>query len=250
MLPVLQLGPLAIQVPGLVLLLGLWLGLSLAERHSARRGVHPNLLYNLTLVGLLAGVIGSRLGYAARYPAAFAASPLSLISLNPGLLDPLGGVAIGLIAALIYANRKKMMLLPTLDALTPLLAVMGVAINLANLASGSAFGKPTNLPWGIELWGEVRHPAQVYETLAAIALLVFFWPSRQQFSTWKAGVYFLAFIAASAAFRLFLEAFRGDSVVMDNGLRVAQLAAWMVLAIALFALHRIQQTPATGNQDN
>ncbi len=249
MLPTLQIGPLAVQVPGLVLLLGLWLGLSLAERHSARRGIHPNTLYNLTLIGLLAGVLGARLVYAARFPAVFAASPLSLLSLNPGLLDPLGGVAVGLIAALIYANRKKLGLWPTLDALTPLLAVMSVAIGLANLAAGSAFGKPTSLPWGIQLWGEMRHPAQIYETLAAIALLVLFWPARQLFSTWRAGVYFLTFTASSAAVRLFLEAFRGDSLLIDNGLRVAQMLAWAVLAISLLAIHRIQQAPAPAEQE-
>lgn len=32
MLPILPIGPLAIQFPGLVILLGLWLGLSLAEQ--------------------------------------------------------------------------------------------------------------------------------------------------------------------------------------------------------------------------
>lgn len=244
MLPVLQVGPLAIQVPGLVLLLGLWLGLNLAERHASKRGIDPNILNNLVLIGLLAGVLGARLVYAARYPAAFAASPFSLFSLNPGLLDPLGGAVVGMIAALIYANRKQLGLLPTLDALTPLLAVMAVAMGFAHLAAGNAFGRPTGLPWGIELWGEVRHPAQIYETLAAIALLVIFWPARQRYSTWKAGMYFLTFTASSAAVRIFLESFRGDSALTDYGLRVAQLFAWAILAISLFAVHKIQQAPA------
>ena len=95
MLPVLNIGPLALQTPGLVMLIGLWLGLSLAEKFSAKRGVSPNLLYNLAFVTLVAGVIGARLAYLVRYPEAFANSPLSLISLNPGLLDPVGGLAVG-----------------------------------------------------------------------------------------------------------------------------------------------------------
>jgi phosphatidylglycerol:prolipoprotein diacylglycerol transferase len=126
---------------------------------------------------------------------------------------------------------------------------MSVAAGLANLAAGSAFGKPTSLPWGILLWGEMRHPAQIYETLAAVALLVLFWPARQYFLTWKAGVYFLTFTASSAAVRLFLEAFRGDSFLTDNGFRVAQLLAWAILAISLLAIHRIQQALAPADQD-
>jgi hypothetical protein len=36
---------------------------------------------------------------------------------------------------------------------------------------------------------------------------------------------------------LFLEAFRGDSVIVLNGLRQAQLGALIVLLLALVALH-------------
>jgi prolipoprotein diacylglyceryltransferase len=52
---------------------------------------------------------------------------------------------------------------------------------------------------------------------------------------------FLAFIALTAGSRLFLEAFRGDSVVIIGGLRSAQIAAWLVLAAAFAGLDRIQR---------
>ncbi len=94
----------------------------------------------------------------------------------------------------------------------------------------------------------MRHPAQIYETLTAIVLLAAFWPARQRYSTWKAGMYFLTFTASSAAVRIFLEAFRGDSILTDYGLRVAQLFAWAILAISLLAIHRIQRAPAPANE--
>lgn len=241
MLPVLQVGPLAVQLPGLVLLVGIWLGLNLAERYASKYGVDPALLSNLTLVAILSGLVGSRLVYAARYPSAFSASPLSLFSINPGLLDPLGGVAVGLLAALIYGNRKNMALLPTLDAITPMIAVMAVAFGLAHLASGNAFGTPTSLPLGIDMWGARRHPTQIYETLAALTILAVFWPGRARFTNWKPGAYFLAFTAASALARLFLEAFRADSVLISNGYRAAQLVALTILAVCLFSLGWISQ---------
>ncbi|HEX9617520.1 MAG TPA: prolipoprotein diacylglyceryl transferase family protein, partial [Anaerolineales bacterium] len=171
MLPVLQVGPLALQVPGLVLLLGLWLGLSLAERRAPRYGVSPSDLYNLVFVALLAGIAGARLTYLALYPEAFAASPLSLLSLNPGLLDQAGGAAAAGIAGLVFTQRKHMPGWQVLDALTPLLAAIMVATGLANLASGDAFGAPADLPWAIYLWGARRHPSQVYEILSALLML-------------------------------------------------------------------------------
>lgn len=235
MLPVLQIGPLAVQVPGLVMLLGLWLGINLAERHASKHGINPPHLDNLILIALVSGVVGSRLVYAGRYPAAFAASPLSLFSLNPGLLDPLGGAAIGLITALIYGNRKKMRLLPTLDALVPLLAVLALAQGVSHLASGNAFGSATDLPWGIQLWGEKRHPSQVYEILIAMVILLIFAPGRAVFLRWKPGTYFFVFVSASSAGYLFLEAFRGDSTLMAGGLRLEQIYVWTVLALSLIS---------------
>jgi phosphatidylglycerol:prolipoprotein diacylglycerol transferase len=239
MFPVLQIGPLAVQVPGLVLILGLWMGLNLAERYARLRGVEPNSLYSLVFAALIAGIIGARLAYAARYPQAFALSPTSLLSINPGLLDPIGGVAVGIIAGIIYGQRKKLPLLPTLDALVPLLAVMALASGLAHLASGAAFGIESQVPWAIQLWEARRHPTQIYEILAAAILLALFWPGRSIFQRLQPGMYFMAFCACSAASALFLGAFRADSTLISYGIRSGQLAAWIILAISLIALGRL-----------
>jgi phosphatidylglycerol:prolipoprotein diacylglycerol transferase len=148
MLPILQIGPLALPVPPFSLLLALWLGLSLAEKFAPRRSIPADALYNLTFTGLVAGLIGARLGTIFQYPNAFIESPLSLVSLNPGLLDPFAGFAAGLIGMLVYGQYARLTLWATLDALTPLLAVMAVGFAVAHIASGEAFGAETSLPWG------------------------------------------------------------------------------------------------------
>jgi prolipoprotein diacylglyceryltransferase len=142
--------------------------LSLTERKAPRYGIQPNRLYNLVLIALVSGILGARLAYVLRYPAAFAASPFSLFSLNPDLLDPWGGLAVGLLSGVIYAQRKNLPFWPLLDALTPAFGTMAVAFGLANLASGDAYGASSNLPWSIDLWGERRHPVQIYNPGALI----------------------------------------------------------------------------------
>jgi phosphatidylglycerol---prolipoprotein diacylglyceryl transferase len=233
MLPVLQVGPLAIQLPGLAIILGLWLGLILAERNAPRRGIHAATLYNLVFISLISGLLGARLLYVAQYPQAFTANPLNLISLNPGLLDLWGGVACAIMAALVYGQRKKLPLWSTLDALTPAFAIVSISMSIANLASGNAFGSPTSLPWGIELWGAVRHPTQIYETLLATMILLIIWRKGVESSMITPGLLFFIFLALTAGARLFLEAFRGDSYLVANGLRSAQLVAWLLLATGL-----------------
>lgn len=243
MLPVLQLGPLALPVPGLVLLLGLWLGLLLAERNAYRTGISSNHLYNLVFIALITGLLGARLAYVLQYPQAFLADPLSVISRNTSLLDPLGGSLAAILAGLVYGQRKRLPFWSTLDALTPFLASIAVALGLSHLASGSAFGRATELPWGIELWGETRHPSQVYETISAALILAAIWPGKGLLRPSQPGVYFLGFLALSAASRLFLEVFRGDSVLFAGGFRSAQILAWMILSLSLWGISKRRKHP-------
>ncbi|MBN2500045.1 MAG: prolipoprotein diacylglyceryl transferase [Anaerolineales bacterium] len=237
MFPTLTLGPISLQLPGLIAIFGLWLGLTMAERHSTRFGVKADVLYNLVFTMLIAGVIGARLSYVVRYPSAFTSNLLGIFTLNPSLLDPFGGIAAAGIAGLVYGQRKSMPLWPTLDALTPLLAVLLVALPVADLSSGAAFGAPTDLPWGIELWGTTRHPTQIYQALIAnfILWLLLVKPRRRKLAP---GMLFLQFVTLSAGARLFVEAFRGDSVVLFGGICSAQVAAWIVLALGLFGLYK------------
>lgn len=248
MFPALQIGPISVSIPGLVMLVGLWLGLSMAEKHSPRQGVSPGLLYNLVFIALIAGVTGARLVYVTRYPEAFLSSPFSLLSVSLDLLDPLAGLVTGLLAALAYSQRKRASLWSVLDTLTPMFAVLGLTLGVAHLAAGSAFGMPTSLPWAIELWGAWRHPTQVYEIFVAAAILIaiFFIDSRPW--SQKPGLVFLSFLALNAASRLFLEAFRGDSFLLAERFRSAQIIAWIILALSLWGLG-VKLAKGTVNED-
>ncbi len=253
MLPVLQIGPLALPLPALIPLIAFWIGLEIAERQASLFGASPDSINNTSLVAVLAGLVGARLGYAARSPEAFLASPLSLLALNPQMMDPTGGLIAALLAALLYIKIQRLDLWRTLDAMTGLFSILAVSIGLSHFASGDAFGAPAQVPWAIDLWGETRHPAQVYETLAAVLIAALVWPGR----TWAlfreirhpagagTGLRFWTFLGLSAAARLFLETFRGDSVLLWNSIREAQGIAWLVLGICLWQIgKRLDSQPA------
>jgi phosphatidylglycerol:prolipoprotein diacylglycerol transferase len=250
MLPVIQIGPLAVQTSGLLILLGLWVGLSFSEKFSPKRGLSPNSLYNLVFIALITGIIAGRIIYALRYPGAFISSPISLISLNPALFDSGGGILIGILGAWVYGYRRGFDFWKSLDAITPLLMIMNVALGLSHLASGSAFGSPTSLPWAIELWGARRHPTQIYETLLAILILILLWPGKQSITGWISGKYFLSFGALCALSRLFVEAFRGDSLLLLFGIRYAQIPAWLALIGFLLLIQRLEARNAHHQSGN
>jgi phosphatidylglycerol:prolipoprotein diacylglycerol transferase len=242
MLPVINIGPLALPAPELILLLGFWLGADIAEKHASRFRVNPTEIFYLILTAVLAGLAGARIVYAAQALAAFRESPLNLLALRPEMLDTNGGILAALLAGLTFIRVKHLPLWPTLDAVTSLLTVLGVTLGLAHLASGDAFGAPARIPWAIQLWGEQRHPSQVYETLAALAVGAALWPGTR-IAQWsldpgREGLRFWTFLAFSAMACIFLEAFRGDSLLVLNSFRQAQLSGWLILAISLWQIGR------------
>lgn len=241
MFPTISIGPVSMPVPGLAMIIGIWVGLSLSERFASNFDVEENFLYNLTFTTLLAGILGARITYIASAPGSFVDDPLSIIALNITSLDPVGGLAIGIAAGLYYSHRKGMLSWKTLDALSPLAAVLYISMGVSHLASGKAFGTETNLPWGINLWNANRHPTQIYEIMLGILLLGWLWRTFHQFSL-PAGQTFSSLILLLSLGHLFITGFRADLPVIAGGIRTGQLAAYAGLALSLWLVGKTMQT--------
>ena len=218
----------------------IWAGLFLAEKRSAQHGIENDDLNNIVFFPLIGYLLGGRILFALENLTAFMQNPRSLVSLNLDLFDPLGGLVVAVIVAFVYGQRQKMSLWPTLDALTPLFVVFALGLGLAHLASGSAFGKETALPWGMRLWGVVRHPSQIYEILASLIILGLLWFQK---ADTHPGIHFLSFVALTSGARLFLEAFRGDSILTFGSLRLVQVIAWVMLMLSLYLLDKKNENP-------
>lgn len=237
MMPYLNLFGLALPVAPLTILAGIWFGLSAVEKHAPRYRVDGEKAYGLAFAALVAGLVGARLAFAVQNAGAFAENPLGLFAFSLGLEDPLAGLVVGVLAAVVYGQRKGMELWPTLDALTPGLALFVQAFFIANLAAGNGYGAETNLPWAMDLWGAERHPVQIYEALGAGLITWLLWPNDKH-KELQPGVIFLTFAAYTSLARLFFEGFHGDSLTTFFNLRVVQVWAWAALALALWGLQK------------
>ena len=216
----------------------LWLGLTLAEKRTERYGVSKEQLNNIAFYSLFGFILGGRLLFALSNLSAFAQSPLSIFSPNPDLFDPIGGLVIAVLVGFIYGQQQKLQLWGTLDALTPIFALLAVGLALAHLAAGTAFGRPTTFPWGIELWNASRQPSQIYELIASLAIFGWLWFRKLDIPN---GLLFFNFVALTAGARLFLEAFRGDSTLVLGEFRLAQIVAWGILLVAFFVSESVRR---------
>jgi len=234
MLPMLNIGPLALQAPLLILLIGVWMGISLSEKQAEKAGLKPEDISSLILVLLGVTIIGGRVVYVLQHLDAYLAAPLGMILPNPNTLALLEGSVLGLIAGVVYGQRRQLPLWKTLDVLAPGAALLLAAAAGMNLASGNAYGMPSDLPWAIGLWGAKRHPVQLYALLLELAVLAAV--LRMRFP--EPGVRFLLGTALLAGVQLFAEGFRAESAVLAGGVRTAQLGALLVLLGALALLRR------------
>jgi phosphatidylglycerol---prolipoprotein diacylglyceryl transferase len=223
----------------ILVLAALWVGLALAEKRVERHNLTKEALNNLVYYAILGYILGGRLLFVLGNLSAFSDNPLNIFSLNIDLFDPVGALATAMIVGFAYGQRQKLSLGSTLDALTPFFAILAIGLSLSRLAAGTAFGSPTDVPWGLELWNATRHPTQVYELIAGVFIFGFVWFRN---SGTRSGSDFLWFTSLTAGAHLFLEAFRGDSTLIFGGLRLSQIIAWLILAAALFAFERIRRS--------
>ncbi|GAB4473774.1 MAG: prolipoprotein diacylglyceryl transferase [Anaerolineae bacterium] len=261
MLPLLQIGPLTLRTPGLALLAGLWIGLEVSARAGVRRGIPEDHIYNLGFYSLLAGVLGARLGYVLLHLDLYTGitpwwrTLLAVFALSSGTENPLIGLAALLALAAWLIRRWEVPLLPLLDALAPGAAVLAIGIGLANLLSGDWYGIETALPWGIPLWGALRHPTQIYFLIAAAGVLLVLlhlegraFPNRRpgkhpagrrqheqavEAEAFTPGTMAQVALLLLSLAVLLIEPLRADSPVMAGGVRIPQVVALIGLLAAL-----------------
>lgn len=239
MLPVLQVGPLTIQTYPLALLLAGWIALEVGARAARRWGVDGDHMYNAGLYGLVAGIVAARLGHVIAYWPAYRSQPLEIFGFNTSAFLLWPGVVAALAVAGWYIYRRGLPLAKMLDAIAPGLLI-GVAVaGVGALLAGRAYGAPTNLPWAVNLWGVARHPSQLYEALAALAVALLALRMIRQGG--RPGAAALVALAGYGLSRWLLEPFRAAEVspVILGGLRAAQVWGLGIALVALWGLRRL-----------
>jgi phosphatidylglycerol:prolipoprotein diacylglycerol transferase len=242
MYPLLQIGPLRLSSGGLLLLLSILLGGWLLARVAHTRGGAQLVRQaDHCFYPVLAGaVIGARLWYGL--------FNLDLYGRNPGLFVALrvsdfawpGALLGGMLVGSLWCSWKRFDALALADSAALTLPAVQAIASVGLLLSGEAFGVPTDLPWGMQLLGAVRHPTQIYLALAALGSLLVMWRlSRRQVPV---GTLWVSYLGLQGLTLVLLEALRADSLVLPGGIRAAQVFG---LALLLYSLSWIQRHSRT-----
>lgn len=158
---------LTIKSYGLMLVIGFLAAVALAKRLSRRITSNPQIISDVALYGLIAGVIGARIFYVVHYfKEKFAGHLLYIFAIWQGGLEFLGGIILAIAAVIFYLWHRKLPIRRCLDILAIGVMLAVIFGRIGCLLNGCCFGKPTNLPWAIRFpYGSFAYRSQVYPNL-------------------------------------------------------------------------------------
>lgn len=229
----LKFGPFTIYSYGVAMVAAYLLGTFLATRHARRlppaaQALPPEHVTDFCLVGLLSGIIGGRLFYLVVAWEYFQDHPLEWMAIWHGGLVWYGGLLGGLLGGWWYARRHRLMFLPLLDQLVPVIALGHAIGRLGCFFNGCCYGRPTQAWYGVWFPGHDTAviPTQLLEAGGLLVLAALLW-GRQRKPT-APGQLFGGYLLGYALLRGAVELFRGDQP------RVAGWTLPQLISVGLF----------------
>jgi prolipoprotein diacylglyceryl transferase len=241
-----ELGPVPVRGYALCIIAGIVVAIWMAERRWVARGGRPGEVSDLAVWAVPFGLVGGRLYHVLTdYQLYFGdgASPWEALYVWQGGLGVWGAIAMGALGVVIGARVKGIKVLPVIDAMAPGVLVAQALGRWGNWFNQELFGRPTDLPWALEIDPENRpegyfqyatfHPTFLYEclwALAGAALLV--WLDRR-FRLGHGRVVAL-YVMVYTAGRGWIEMLRIDDVQMQDVLGL-RLNVWTSIVLFVAA---------------
>ena len=237
-------GPFPVRAYALCIIAGIVVAVWLGERRWVARGGKAGDVTEIAIWMVPFGIVGGRLYHVISSPEAYFGSgghPLHALYVWEGGLGIWGAIALGGIGAWIGCRRRGIKLPPFADALAPGIVIAQAIGRLGNYFNQELFGRPTDVPWALEIdpgrvgavAGEsTYHPTFLYELLwnLGVAALVIWADRRFRLGHGRA---FALYVAAYTVGRAWIEWLRVDPANEFLGWRVNDWVSLLVFAGAV-----------------
>ena len=203
-------GPLAIRWYGLMYVIGFIAAWILASRRARERGspVKPNQVDDLIFLAMIGVIVGGRLGYSIVYGwELWLDDPLYVFKITQGGMSFHGGLVGVMVAMWLFGRNRGLGMWQVTDFVAPLVPIGLGTGRIGNFINNELWGKPTDMPWGFNVNGQILHPSQLYEALLeGLVLFSILWvfSSRPRPHMAVSGMFLLWY----GFFRFFVEFYR------------------------------------------
>jgi prolipoprotein diacylglyceryl transferase len=238
---ILHLGPIPLHAYGLCLAIGVLVAATVAERRWEAKGGRAGVIGEMGVPVVVAGVLGARVYHLFTGYDWHAGGIAGTVKIWQGGLSIWGAVAAGVLAILFEAHRKHLPTGKLLDAVAPGVVLAQAIGRWGNYFNQELFGRPTKLPWGLEI--DVAHrPAQylayktfqptfLYESMWCLAVFAVLVLTERRFRLRPAQT-FAQYVAMYTFGRFFFELMRSDPATRLFGVRFNALLSALLCVIA------------------
>jgi prolipoprotein diacylglyceryl transferase len=236
-----DIGPLSIHFYGLTLLVAIAAAVVVTGLRWTRRGGDWDLIFRLAVWGVASGIVGARLYHVVTNWNELPDEWWGAFAIWRGGLGVWGGIGLGFVVAAIVAKRSGADVARLADCVAPgLLIAQGIG-RFGNWWNQELFGKPTDLPWGLEISPENRpidyvefdtfHPTFLYEALWCFgaALLLF---AIERFFRIRPGGLFALYVLVYSVGRIWIEMLRVDPSHEFGGVRLNVFVAGLAIVLS------------------
>ncbi|GLW52318.1 prolipoprotein diacylglyceryl transferase [Kitasatospora phosalacinea] len=246
---VLNLGPIPLRAYAFCIIIGVVVAVWLGSKRWVARGGGRHTVGDIAVWAVPFGLVGGRLYHVVTDNQLYFGEgkhPIDALKIWEGGLGIWGAIAFGAVGAWIGARRRGVPLPAYADAIAPGIALAQACGRWGNWFNQELYGRPTTLPWGLEIDKTlpdgtvvqgVYHPTFLYESLwcVLVAVLVI-WADRR--FTLGHGRAFALYVAAYTLGRFWTEWLRIDEAHRFFGLRLNDWTAILVFvgAVAAFVL--------------
>ena len=252
-----HIGPLMIHFYALAYLVGIALAIVLTRHRWRAVGGDPELVGEIALWVVPAGIIGGRIYFDITTPMDIPHVWYGPFAVWSGGLGIWGGVLAGGLVGVWRLRRRGVSPALFADAMAPgLLMAQGIG-RIGNYFNKELFGRPTSLPWGLEIPYSYRvsggipaqdlhfgtfQPTFLYELIFDFAWAFFLiWLGHHR--TIKPPGLFALYVFGYSAYRIFEESLRIDSSVYIFGLRLNMYIASALTIFGAAWFFRSQRRP-------
>jgi prolipoprotein diacylglyceryl transferase len=238
------LGPFPLRAYAVCIIVGIVAAVWLAEKRWLKRGGEPGVISDIAMWAVPFGVVGGRLYHVLTDPQLYFAAgrdPWAALYVWQGGLGIWGAIALGALGALIGARRRGVRFGEVAGALAPAIPLAQALGRWGNWFNQELFGKPTSLPWGLEIAPDHRpdgyedyttfHPTFLYESLWNLGVVGLVLWVEARFKI-RGGRLFAVYVMGYTAGRGWIEYLRIDTVNHVVGLRLNVWTSVIVFAAA------------------
>ncbi|MGL5042088.1 MAG: prolipoprotein diacylglyceryl transferase [Culicoidibacterales bacterium] len=243
-----KLGPLTIHWYAIIILSGALLALYLAQQEVKKRGVNPEIMFDLFFVIMGCGIIGARIYYVIFQWEYYIKDIWKIFAVYEGGIAIYGAIIGGSIGCYFYCKKKGYNIILVLDIVFPLVLMAQSIGRWGNFVNVEAYGTavpgstaaeqiaylqqffiPNFIIEKMNINGVYHHPTFLYESLWSLTGFILIYFFIRKIDQIKLGAITCSYLVWYGIGRFMVEGMRTDSLYLYQDIRISQIVSIIIV---------------------